>query len=266
MLDPKVFFLFSASVYSRWIIINSTSSNQKPWLSPGKTCFIKDILKFAGFTLESVQCLILIPLLRCTFGYLKKSILSNKHNQKCVLPCMSTSTGPGKKLQGHLSKHPSCGPDFWLLDAWICMKREDLTLFLSLMPLSFSVWMKYKWHITVCKFKVYSCKSCNSSPTVRLVNTSFSRDYHFVVVVVARTSKTYSLSNFRRLQYRSVNFIHPDPPELIYLITGNPYSLTNISSFPLLHCQPRTTTILFSVPDFDFFSFYKVESHNSCLT
>ena len=80
------------------------------------------------------------------------------------------------------------------------------------------------------------------------VNTSImSRDYHFFFFVV-RIFKIWSLGNFE--VYNSVLLIIIimlciRSPELIHLLTGNLYPLTNTSPIPCL--QPLVTNILLSV-------------------
>lgn len=64
----------------------------------------------------------------------------------------------------------------------------------------FLILSKYNWHITLCKFQVYSLMIrytyvCKMIPTIRLVNGSIT-SHNYIFLCVVRTLKIYSLSNF----------------------------------------------------------------------
>ena len=123
---------------------------------------------------------------------------------------------------------------FYLLTAVfspLCFLR---TLSLTCFPPS----LRYNWHITLCKFKMYkvliwSFIYCKMITTVGLVNTCIpSHNYHFFFVV--RIFKIYSLSLFQVyinniLLLTIITIPYTRPPELTHLICP----LINI--FPLSH-------------------------------
>ena len=100
--------------------------------------------------------------------------------------------------------HQTSGSDS--LIQGLCQKCKLLFLpcYILNKPLPFylsSVLLRYNWHITLCKFKVYNMviwymyTFCKLITGIRLVNTSTtSCNYLFCEV---RTFKIYSLSNFR---------------------------------------------------------------------
>ena len=106
--------------------------------------------------------------------------------------------------------------------------------------------------------------------TIRLVNTTFtSHNYHVSVVFMVRTFKIYCLSNFQVYSMAlltTVTVLYIKSPELIPLITGNLYPLTNISSFSL-PLAPGIDQSTFCSYECGFFRFYiKVILYSICLS
>ena len=100
--------------------------------------------------------------------------------------------------------------------------------------------------------------------TIVLANTSIpSHSYHFFCVV--RTLKIYSLSNFQvydAVLLTIITMVYIRSPEIVHLITGSLYPLTNLSPPP----PPLVTTILLSVSlSLAFLDSTYVISYNICL-
>ena len=104
--------------------------------------------------------------------------------------------------------------------------RDSCELDISGSVLSLGIQIKLVWFNTLIYCKIIT--------TIVLANTSImSHNYHFFFVV--RTFKIYSLSNFQVYSIvllPIITMLYIRSPEIIHVIIGSLYPLTNTSPFP----------------------------------
>lgn len=115
----------------------------------------------------------------------------------------------------------------------------------------FSTLLKYNWHTTLCKFKMYKILIwytyvLKNDTTTVLANTSMpSHNYSFFVVM--KTFKMYPHSSFQvynTLLFAIITMLYIRSLELICLITVSLYPLTSIFPFPHPLASGNTQVLL----------------------
>lgn len=135
----------------------------------------------------------------------------------------------------------------------------------------FSVLLSYNWHISLCKFKVYSIMSwliiswndywnkLTSIISQAFLKKQTKTKQQYVFLLLMRTLRIYfvnTLAVYHVSMLAIAIMLCIISPLLIYLITESLYILTMILQFLFPQLQPLLTTNLISFSEFFFFNIW----------